>query len=286
VNSEIITNGDGSIYHLGLLPEDVADIVITVGDQHRVGKVSQHFDSIEVNKSKREFVTHTGHLEGKRITVISTGIGTDNIDIVINELDALVNYNFIDKKIKDELHTLKIIRLGTSGAIQADIEVDSILSSQYAIGLDNLMNFYSTEKSSEDLCTQFSTLLEPYKINIQPYCYSSKNFLSLPSNVLTGITMTAPGFYGPQNRQIRMPTLWEKELWSQIIDFRYNEFKITNLEMETAGIFGLAHELGHQCMSINAILANRSRKTFSSNPTVTVDRMIQLILHQLIKNEI
>lgn len=284
MNSEIITNQDGSIYHLGIKPSDVATTIITVGDPHRVSRVSNQFDSVEIKKEKREFVTHTGHLNGHRLTVISTGIGTDNIDIVFNELDALVNYDFEKNRPKDHFSSLRLIRIGTSGAIQPDIKVDSILSSQLAIGLDNLMHYYQRTEQEINLEQLINKTIFQDKINHSVYAYRADSFIPLPADFVEGITLTAPGFYGPQNRQIRLKSRWNSTDWNKLLNYMYDGYKLTNLEMETAGIFGMARELGHRCMSISAILANRHHQTFSTKPQQTIDRMIDRVLQLIIKN--
>lgn len=281
--TELILNADGNVYHLNLLPGDVADTVITVGDPERVAAISRHFDHIELKKSKREFFTHTGTIGGKRLTVISTGIGTDNIDIVLNELDALANIDLQTRLPKQQLKSLNIIRLGTSGAVQADIPVDSLLVSTAAFGLDTLMHFYqhkSTEQESR-LLNAFKEML-PEDINLSPYITSADASLikNLAHDLQQGITITAPGFYAPQGRELRA-----KQNVSGLMDiiqnFRSANHRITNLEMETAGIYGLASVLEHKAISFNVILANRATQTFSTQPEKTMDKYIQLVLQRL-----
>ena len=254
--SDLIINPDGSIYHLNLLPEDIADTIITVGDQDRVAEVSKHFDSIELKKGKREFITHTGYLGKKRISVISTGIGTDNIDIVFNELDALVNINFETRTVNKELKSLNIIRVGTSGSIREDIEVGSILASSYGLGLDALMSYYEQDLSIED-----TYLLQQIKAHLpvlksEPYLTPASSLLlkQIAFDMSQGITATAPGFYAPQGRQVRAK-LSVSNLIEKLSSFETKNQRITNLEMETAGIYALASALGHQALSINAILS-------------------------------
>ncbi|GAB3907503.1 nucleoside phosphorylase [Mucilaginibacter boryungensis] len=283
--TDLILNADGSIYHLNLLPEDVADTVITVGDPDRVGEVSKHFDTIELKKGKREFITHTGSLGGKRITVLSTGIGTDNIDIVFNELDALVNIDFKTRLVNDKLRSLNIIRIGTSGGIQADIPVDELLVSASAFGLDALMHYYHQELNNEEqqLLSAFEKALPAgYKLN--PYfAPAGKNLLqSLAHDLPQGITITAPGFYAPQGRQVRAKSL-TPSLMDSIQQFGHNGQRITNLEMETAGIYGLANSLGHQALSFNVILANRANHVFSTDPSGVMDKFIGQILQRIVK---
>ncbi|MBV8389289.1 MAG: nucleoside phosphorylase [Mucilaginibacter sp.] len=281
--SELILNSDGSIYHLNLLPDDIADTIITVGDPERVLHVSRYFDTIEVRKSKREFVTHTGTLYGKRITVISTGIGTDNIDIVLNELDTLANIDLQTRRPKTQLQKLNIIRISTSGAVQSDIPVDSLLGSSAAFGMDSLMNYYQHPLSPDEkqLLDAFTNAL-PTGNKLSPYIASADESLlnTLASNLPTGITITAPGFYAPQGRQIRARSI-HPDLMNNIQQFHLNNQRITNLEMETAGIYGLAAALGHRAISFNVILANRANQTFSKQPDKIMDHYIQQILGRL-----
>lgn len=282
--SELILNSDGSIYHLNLLPEDIANTIITVGDPERVGDVSKYFDSIELKKGKREFHTHTGVLNGKRISVISTGIGTDNIDIVFNELDALVNVDFNTRIEKTTKTVLDFIRIGTSGAIQSKIPVDSFLLSETSIGLDGLMHFYDSNKlQNHDYANKLSAYLAWQTHYISPYVFDCDTELasSLNSNrIRFGATVTNAGFYGPQGRSIRLtPKL--ADFHQKLSSFRYRDKQITNLEMETAGIYGLSKLLGHRAVSMNAILANRATGEFSENPKKTIDSLIQYCLERL-----
>jgi uridine phosphorylase len=282
--SELILNRDGSIYHLNLLPQDLAPIVITVGDPDRVELVTRHFDKVTVNKHKREFKAQTGTYNGKLITVISTGIGTDNIDIVLNELDALANINFKTREVNEKLKSLKIIRLGTSGAIQPDIAIDSILVSKMAIGLDSLLHFYDSrhlqDRNIQDAfvqhCNWTAEKSMPYVVNGDPQLlehFTEKNYH-------IGFTATNVGFYAPQGRLLR-GKLQDADLNKKLASFNHDGLKITNLEMETSGIYGLAKLLGHQAVSINAILANRSLGTFSENADKTVELMIKSALERI-----
>jgi len=281
--TDLILNADGSAYHLNLLPGEVADTVITVGDQDRVEGITKYFDHIEFKKAKREFVTQTGRVGNKRVTVLSTGIGTDNIDIVLNELDALVNVDFETRTVNPKLKSLNIIRIGTSGAVQADIPVDSLLVSEAAFGLDPLMHYYKQKLSikEEVLLKAFRSAL-PDDYSLTPYIASADEELlnKLGKNVLKGITITAPGFYAPQGRQVRaisaMPNLMDV-----IQKFKSVDRRITNLEMETAGIYGLAANLGHKALSFNIILANRATHTFSEQPGEIMDHYIQEILSKI-----
>jgi uridine phosphorylase len=278
--TDLILNKDGSIYHINLLPGDVAGTVITVGDPNRVRQVSKYFDHIEIKKAKREFITHTGYIGKKRLTVISTGIGTDNIDIVLNELDALVNIDLKTMLPKPDLLRLDIIRIGTSGAIQPGIPVDSLLISEAAFGLDSIMNYYEQVLTGEerDLLAQFTSALRAeYKIN--PYLATADKELltAYADDVKQGITLTVPGFYAPQGRVLRA-TQRIPGLMSLIQNLNFSGKKISNLEMETAGIYGLADGLGHRAISFNVILANRAINSFSKNPGKTMDIFIQKIL--------
>ncbi len=278
--TDLILNADGSIYHLNLLPGDVADIVITVGDQDRAAEVSKHFDRIELKKGKREFITHTGYLGNKRITVVSTGIGTDNIDIVLNELDALVNIDFNTRTVNPQLRSLNIIRVGTSGAVQPDIEINSVLVSAAAFGLDPLMHYYQQQITAEEqaLLQSFKNAL-PGHYTMQPYLTSAGKTLldKLAADFVKGITITAPGFYAPQGRQVRAKSA-VSQLMQTIGSFEYQQQRITNLEMETAGIYGLSQSLGHQAISFNAILANRVTHQFSKQPQKVMENCIKQVL--------
>lgn len=286
--SELILNDDGSIYHLNLLPEQLADTVITVGDPDRVDHVSSFFDKIDFEIHKREFKTHTGVYNNHRISVISTGIGTDNIDIVLNELDALVNIDFKTRSVKQNLKSLNIIRIGTSGAIQPNIPVDSYIASELAIGFDNLLPFYDANNINE---IDFSNAIVKQTLwssmKAKPYVIKSDDDLLklfCENNTISkGVTATNVGFYGPQGRQLRIP-LSDNKLNDKLTQFEFNGHKITNLEMETSGIYGLSKLLGHKAISLNAILANRATKTFSKSPNKTVDNLIQLALNILTKN--
>lgn len=281
--SDLIINPDGSIYHLNLLPGDVAATVITVGDPDRVGEVSKYFDSIEFKKGKREFVTHTGLVGNKRVTVLSTGIGTDNIDIVFNELDALVNIDFETREVKKELISLNIIRVGTSGAVQPDVPMGTILASSFGLGMDALMNYYVHDLSGDerslldDIKTHFGHLK-----NINPYLTAASDTLlnTIGKDMAKGITITAPGFYAPQGRQVRAKNAVPNFI-KQINSFKSNQNRITNLEMETAGIYALAKVLGHKALSVNAILASRVNLEFSNEPNKIVEQAIKMVLERI-----
>ncbi|MBO9675470.1 MAG: nucleoside phosphorylase [Sphingobacteriaceae bacterium] len=281
--SDLIINPDGSIYHLNLLPGDVADTVITVGDPDRVGEVSKYFDKIEFKKGKREFITHTGYVGKKRLTVLSTGIGTDNIDIVFNELDALVNIDFETREVKKELTALNIIRVGTSGAVQPDIPMGTILASSHGLGMDALMNYYLQQLSGDE-----QLLMDDVKAhfghlkNINPYLTAADEPLlnTIGKDMHHGITITAPGFYAPQGRIVRAKNA-VPDFIALINSFKSNQYRITNLEMETAGIYALSKVLGHKALSVNAILASRVNFQFSSNPNKIVEQAIKTVLERV-----
>ncbi len=280
--ADLILNPDGSIYHLNLLPEDLAETVITVGDPDRVAAVSKYFDRIELKKGKREFITHTGYIGSKRITVISTGIGTDNIDIVLNELDALVNIDFGTRLPQEQLTSLEIVRIGTSGTLQPDIPVDSVLVTEYALGLDALMHYYQqdTDADEEQL---LSAIREHLNIpGIAPYLTKTSSALleKAGKGFLRGVTVTAPGFYAPQGREVRARNR-VPGLIGKLSSFRLQDHRITNLEMETAGIYALAKALGHRALSVNAILANRVQFEFSRHPELIVEDTIRAVLKNI-----
>ena len=282
--SELILNADNSIYHLNLLPEDLAETIIVVGDQNRVPLVSKYFDTLELKKGKREFITHTGTLNGTRISVISTGIGTDNIDIVMNELDALVNIDFETRTIKEEKTSLDIVRIGTSGGIQPDIETDSLLLSEYAIGFDNVLHFYESEHIQHpEMQLAFIDHAAWSVFKSIPYVVESDVQLTeklRSDRVISGFTGTNVGFYGPQGRRLRL-LLEDNDLNSKLSSFEYNGMRITNLEMETSAIYGLAKLMGHRAASMNCILANRSTGQFSKDPVKTIDSLIKYTLEKL-----
>ena len=282
--SELILNADNSIYHLNLVPEDIADTIITVGDPERVGDVSKYFDKIEIKKAKREFHTHTGTLNGKRLTVISTGIGTDNIDIVLNELDALANIDFENRTLKPDKKVLDIIRIGTSGAIQPDITVDSFLISEYAMGFDGLLQFYDSESVQQTKISKAFTHHSNWpNRKSTPYVVTYDESLGndfISNRIRLGVTATNIGFYGPQGRTLRLKTD-DSEFLEKLTSFDYQGIKITNLEMETSGIYGLCKLLGHRAVSLNCILANRVTGEFSKNPNEAVTKLIRYALENL-----
>ncbi|WP_304068663.1 nucleoside phosphorylase [Pedobacter glucosidilyticus] len=280
--SDLIINTDGSIYHLNLRPEDIADTIITVGDQERVPEVSKYFDKIELKKGKREFITHTGYIGKKRITVISTGIGTDNIDIVLNELDALANIDFEQRQVKENHKTLQIIRLGTSGSINKNVEMGSILASSHGLGLDSLMHYYERNLNAEDKALEQQVQSSLQDLGLSPYLTSASASLlnSLAADIPKGITVTAPGFYAPQGRKVRAINKIHN-LIERLTSLNLNHYTVTNLEMETAGIYALANALGHEAISINAILASRLNFEFATNPTLIVENMLKKVLEKL-----
>jgi len=274
--SELIINDRGAVYHVNCRPEEIADTIITVGDPDRVKEVSKHFDSIEFKNNHREFVTHTGFIGSKRISVTSTGIGPDNIDIVLNELDALVNIDFETRTVKEELTQLNLIRVGTSGSLQEEIPVDSFVASTHGLGLDNLLNFYRHSNNEEELQikqsflthTQMDTITNPYIFSASPTLL--KEFVQ---DFHHGITATCPGFYGPQGRVLRLG-LSQPNLIDSLTSFTFGNHRITNFEMETAAIYGLGKLLGHHCLSLSAIVANRISKEFSKDGNAAVEKLI------------
>jgi len=283
--SELILNEDGSIFHLHLLPHQIGDIVILVGDQSRVEMISKYFDSVEYKIQNREFVTHTGTLNGKKISALSTGIGTDNIDIVLNEIDALVNIDFNKRTINEKHKSLELVRLGTSGALQADIDVDSFVLSEYGLGMDGLLNFYvQNEKFNQELKSEFIRQIDwPSHFNHPYIVKASDNLLNkLSPNTKKGITGTACGFYGPQGRVLRLPTQIE-DLNERLTNFNYQGLHITNFEMETSALYGLSALLGHHAATVCTIIANRIKKEFSSNYKLAVEKMVVQVLEQLTK---
>ena len=275
--SELIINNRGAVYHLNLRPEELAGTVVTVGDPGRVKEVSKHFDKIEIKAEHREFISHTGYVGKKRLTVLSSGIGPDNIDIVINELDALCNIDFATRQIKSNLSSINIVRLGTSGSLQADIPVDSFVVSTHGLGIDNLLNFYRLEQNDQEkqLLHSFITHTQMHGQMSHPYISSAAGSLlkHFVKDFHQGITVTCPGFYGPQGRILRLG-IRNPELINRLTDFRFGQHRITNFEMETSAIYGLGKLLGHNCLAINAIVANRIQKDVSKDSKASVEKMI------------
>lgn len=275
--SELIINSRGAVYHLDLRPEEIARTVITVGDPDRVKEVSKHFDSIETKQQHREFISHTGYVGKKKLTVLSSGIGPDNIDIVINELDALVNIDFETRQIKNKLTPLNIIRIGTSGSLQSDIPVDNFVASTHGLGIDNLLNFYRHEQNDEEqqLLQSFVTHTQMHGQMSYPYISSASGSLlkHFVKDFHQGITVTCPGFYGPQGRILRLGVR-NPGLINRLTDFRFGQHRVTNFEMETSAIYGLGKLLGHNCLAINAIVANRVKQEFSKDGKAAVEKLI------------
>jgi len=279
--SEFILNSRGAVYHLDLRPEELATTILTVGDPDRVSKVSRHFDVIEHQGQHREFVTHTGRIGKKRLSVVSTGIGTDNIDIVLNELDALVNIDFSARVARSPLTPLTIIRVGTTGALQKDIPVDSWVASTHGLGIDNLLNFYRHEENREEqeLLQSFSTQTQLHHRLSQPYISGASASLlrHFTEGFHQGITVTCPGFYGPQGRVLRLG-LSQPDLIDRLTTFSYGRHRITNFEMETAGIYGLGKILGHSCLSLSVVVANRITRQFSRDGNAAIEALIERTL--------
>lgn len=284
--SELVLNPDNSVYHLNLHPHQIADNIIVVGDPGRVKLISDYFDEIEHVVNNREIVTHTGVLNGKKITVMSTGMGTDNIDIVINELDALVNIDLENRTIKTSHKQLNIIRIGTCGALQENIPVNSIIASSYGLGFDGLMNYYEFEQTTEEieLLEQFYQQTNYAKTFAQPYFVKASDdlFKKLSEGCYTGITATASGFYGPQGRKLRIP-LKENSLNEKLNSFKFNNHFITNFEMETSALYGLSRALGHNACTLCVVVANRFSNEFSKDYKPTMHKLIKHTLDKLTK---
>ncbi|MBR9845848.1 MAG: nucleoside phosphorylase [Algicola sp.] len=284
-NSELILNPDGSVYHLNLKPENISDTIIFVGDQDRVEKITKHFDSIEFSTQKREFKTQTGYYQDKLITVISTGIGPDNIDIVLNELDALVNINLETRQPKSELTSLNIIRIGTSGSLQTDVPVDSFVISTHGLDINGMLHFYQIDEiSNPEIENAFIAHTNWDKNKARPIVINNSKYLENyfeSDKVYKGMTGTAGGFYGPQGRVLRLP-LQDASLNSKLDSFSFKEYRITNFEMETSVIYGLSKLLGHEALSLSAIIANRPNGDFSKDPKQTVENLITYALERIV----
>jgi uridine phosphorylase len=276
--SELIINNRGAVYHLDCRPEEIATTIITVGDPDRVKEVSKYFDSIEFQNQHREFITHTGYIGKKRLTCVSTGIGPDNIDIVLNELDALANIDFETRQVKANLTALNIIRLGTSGSLQQKIPVDSFVASTHGLGLDNLIHFYSVQHNDEEkqLLSAFNTHTQLGSGNISPYINMASASLikHFTNNYHQGITVTCPGFFGPQGRVLRIGLAYPN-LIDSLTSFAFGNHRISNFEMETSAIYSLGAALGHQCLSLSAIVTNRIQKEFSKDGNLAVENLIK-----------
>ena len=277
--SELVLNSDGSVYHLNLLPEEIADKIILVGDPDRVPKVSKYFDKIEVKKNKREFYTHTGELRGQRITVMSTGIGTENIDIVMNELDALVNIDLKNKEFKTEHKSLELFRMGTCGSVNPEVEVDNMLVTQNVVGLDGLLHFYQDYSFENDFSRSFLESF-PYE-KIKPMLYFSDWAEDIADYYkdakYIGNTATFPGFYAPQGRQLRLRATDDQFLET------LNDLGVTNFEMETSAIYGLSKLLGHKALTVNCVIANRRRGEFSADHHMSERKTIEWVLDRIVK---
>lgn len=277
--SELVLNPDGSVYHLNLLPEEIADKIILVGDPDRVPKVSKYFDKIEVKKNKREFYTHTGELRGQRITVMSTGIGTENIDIVMNELDALVNIDLKNKEFKTEHKSLELFRMGTCGSVNPEVEVDNMLVTQNVVGLDGLLHFYQDYSFENDFSRSFLERF-PYE-KIKPMLYFSDWAEDIADYYkdakYIGNTATFPGFYAPQGRQLRLRATDDQFLET------LNDLGVTNFEMETSAIYGLSKLLGHKALTVNCVIANRRRGEFSADHHMSERKTIEWVLDRIVK---
>jgi uridine phosphorylase len=284
--TELILSTDGSVYHLRLLPEHISENIIIVGDPGRVDTVSRFFDIVDLKIQNREFVTHGGTYKGKRILVISSGIGTDNIDILLNELDAAVNIDLKTRMIKKTHTALNIVRIGTSGALQADIPINSFVISEFALGFDGLLNYYAdlSAVNEDELSNAF--VAQCNWATKLPYPYAIKGSEQLLHKIgkdcIRGITATASGFYGPQGRTLRLNP-WVTDFNQQLTDFNYGEKRITNFEMETSALYGLGKLLGHQTCTVCVIIANRIRKQYSPNYPQYMDQLIELILERLTK---
>lgn len=279
--TDLILNPDGSVYHLNLLPEHLTDTIITVGDPDRVPLVSQYFDKILYKVKKREFVTHHGILGGKAISVISTGIGTDNVEIFLNEIDALANIDLLTRLPNPAHRALKIIRIGTSGALRSDIELDSHLVSEFAVGLDNLMSFYGLTMNDIE-CAISESIREKAKLPFLPYVVKGSGLLldQIGKNMMIGNTVTCPGFYAPQGRTLRVP-IRLPNLLKDMGNFIHGDFKLNNFEMETAGYYSLGKLLAHDVISVNAIIANRATGQFSANPEAVINSLIKKVLDRI-----
>ncbi|MCE7863352.1 MAG: phosphorylase [Bacteroidetes bacterium CHB5] len=279
--TDLILNPDGSVYHLNLLPKNISDTVIAVGDPGRVYMVSQYFDEVEFEMNKREFITHVGKYKGKRITVISTGIGSDNVEIFFNELDALVNIDLKTREPKTRKRKLKVIRIGTSGALQEDIPVGTHLLSDYAVGLDNLMNFY--DLPMDDFETGLAhDLQKKTGLPFMPYVVRGSEVLreQIENDMKVGNTVTCPGFYAPQGRELRLPIRFPR-LLEDLNYYHKGDFWLTNFEMETSAYYAFGRLLGHEVLSANAIIANRIKNKFAKDPNKVVESLIKKVLDRI-----
>ncbi len=279
--TDLLLNPDGSVYHLNLLPKHISDTIIAVGDPSRVYQVSQFFDEVEFEMNKREFITHVGKFKGKKITVISTGIGTDNVEIFFSELDALVNIDLKTREPKTRKKKLRVIRIGTSGALQEDIAVGSFLASEYAVGLDNLMNFYDLPMNDEEAGLAHD-IQKKTGLPFMPYVVKGSESLlkQIGFDMRAGNTVTSPGFYAPQGRTLRAPVRFPN-LMDDLNYYHKGDFWLTNFEMETAGYYAMARLLGHEALSVNAILANRIKNKFAKDPNKIMESLIEKVLERI-----
>ncbi len=280
--TDLILNPDGTIYHLGLRPEHLTDIILTVGDPERVPLVSRYFDTIDTRIQRREFHTHIGTLGGRRLMAISSGMGTDNVEILMTELDILANVDLTTRTPKTTLKKLNIIRIGTSGALQASVPLDSHLVSRMAFGLDTLMQFYPDQAFADEERAAAQALATHLSLPFTPYAaYASEKLMqAIGKDMIIGSTVTCPGFYAPQGRSIRVPAR-DQHLVQKLASYRFNGKPLTNFEMETSGYYALGRLLGHEVLSVNAILANRITGEFSRQPQKTVEALIQKVLERL-----
>ena len=279
--SELVLNKDGSVYHLSLLPKHISDVIIAVGDPSRVYMVSKYFDKLDFEMNKREFITHVGKFKGKQVTVISTGIGTDNVEIFFNEIDALVNIDLKKREPKKRRRKLKVIRIGTSGALQEDIAVGTHLVSDYAVGLDNMLSFYDLPQSEYEKNIAVG-IRKQCQLEFDPYVARASQELKsqIGADMIEGNTVTCPGFYAPQGRVLRLRPK-NPRLLDQLNYYHHEGLWLTNFEMETAAYYALGKLLGHEVLSVNAIIANRIKKRFSKNSLKVVDSLIQKVLERI-----
>ena len=283
--SELILNNDGSVYHLKLHPEDIADTIIVVGDPNRVPLISKHFDKISVTKSNREFITHTGYIGKKHVSVMSTGIGVDNIDIIFNELDILSAIDLKSRTVKETKRTFKIIRLGTTGGLNDKINVDDILFSRYAIGIDGVPHHYKYDLNlfEQKLSQEFAQKTNWSKKLAEPYAVKSSDFLwnhMYEDQFNKGITLTMNGFYAPQGRSIRIP-LSQPDILKKSDCILFNNLQVSNIEMETAGLYAFGKIFNHEVISLSTVLANRITGLFSSNPSKSIEKLINFALSKI-----
>jgi len=279
--SELVLNQDGSVYHLSLKPGNIADTIIAVEDPGRVHSVSHHFDAITFEMNRREFITHTGVYKGKKITVVSTGMGTDNIEIVLTELDALVNIDLKKRELKSRRKKLKIIRIGTSGSLQQDLKLDEHVVTDFAIGFDSLMLFYNLKQTEFELSIS-EKIANDLKLDFQPYCVrgSEKLLKKFGLKMATGNTVTTPGFYAPQGRRLRL-NLRMPNLIKDLNYFHHDNFWLSNFDLESAGYYAMARLLGHEMISVNTIISNRISNKFSKNPAKSLNDLIQKVLERV-----